>query len=69
MQKLDVRGLSCPLPVIKTKQVMDQGSHDILILGTSQVSRDNVSKLAINQGYTVEMKVDAKDKWEMELHK
>lgn len=69
MQKLDVRGLSCPLPVIKTKQVMDQGSHDILILGTSQVSRDNVSKLAISQGYTVEMKVDAKDKWEMELHK
>lgn len=69
MQKLDVRGLSCPLPVLKTKQVMDQGGHDILIVGTSQVSRDNVSKLAISQGYKVEMKVDSKDQWEMELHK
>lgn len=69
MEKVDVRGLSCPLPVIKTKKVMDQGGHDILIAGTSQVSRDNVSKLAISQGYSVEMKVDAKDNWEMELHK
>lgn len=48
---------------------MDQGGHDILIVGTSQVSRDNVSKLAISQGYKVEMKVDSKDQWEMELHK
>lgn len=69
MDKVDVRGLSCPMPVIKTKQTMDKGSKELLVMGTSQVSRENVTKLARTQGYRVEITIDAKDNWEMILSK
>ena len=61
MEKIDVRGLSCPMPVIKVKKIIDQGSKEILVTGTSQVSKENVSKLALSQGYKLDIKVDGKD--------
>ncbi|SHH15351.1 TusA-related sulfurtransferase [Thermosyntropha lipolytica DSM 11003] len=69
MEKVDVRGLSCPMPVLKTKKVIDSGAKEILVVGTSQVSKENVTKLARSHGYEVIMKVDQKDSWEMELRK
>lgn len=69
MEKVDVRGLSCPMPVLKTKKVIDSGAKEILVIGTSQVSKENVAKLAKSQGYEVIIKVDGKDNWEMELRK
>lgn len=69
MEKVDVRGLSCPMPVIKTKKVIDQGVNQLLVVGTSQVSKENVSKLAKTNGYEVKTTVDNKDNWEMELSK
>lgn len=69
MEIVDVRGLSCPIPVIRTKKVMDRGVKELLVIGESNVSRENVSKLANSAGYTVTMKVDDRDSWEMELRK
>lgn len=69
MNMVDVRGLSCPLPVIKTKKLMDQGINNIVVMGTSQVSKENVSKLAVSHGYQVTMKTDQKDLWELQLDK
>lgn len=69
MEKIDVRGLSCPMPVIKVKKIMDKGSKEITVAGTSQVSKENVSKLAVLQGYKLNITVDGKDEWEMELTK
>ena len=69
MEKVDVRGLSCPMPVIKTKKLMDKGVKELLVVGTSSVSKEYVSKLARSSGYQVIMKVDAKNEWEMELKK
>lgn len=69
MEKVDVRGLSCPMPVIKTKKVIDQGAKELLVIGTSQVSKENVMKLAKSNGYGVKMNIDNKDEWEMELSK
>ncbi len=69
MDKLDVRGLSCPVPVLRTKKAIDAGAKELLIIGSSQVSKENVSKLAVSQGFTVNIKVDNKDLWEMEIKK
>ena len=69
MKKLDVRGLSCPIPVVKTKKMIDQGVAIIQITGDSAVSRENVSKLARSYGYSVTMNVDDKNNWEMEIKK
>jgi tRNA 2-thiouridine synthesizing protein A len=69
MDTVDVRGLSCPLPVIKTKKLIDQGIKSLLVIGTSQVSKENVSKLGLSKDYKITMKVDQKDSWEMQLEK
>lgn len=55
------------MPVIKTKKAIDQGAQELLVLGTSQVSKENVLKLAKSQGYQAELIVDCKDNWEMKL--
>ncbi|HWP95694.1 MAG TPA: sulfurtransferase TusA family protein [Syntrophomonadaceae bacterium] len=69
MEIVDVRGLSCPIPVIRTKKVLDQGVSELLVLGDSSVSKENVGKLAGSSGYTVTMKVDEINNWEMEIKK
>lgn len=69
MEKVDVRGLSCPLPVIKTKKVMDQGANDILVVGSTAVSLENISRLAQTRAYQVSVKKADKNDWEIELTK
>ena len=69
MEKVDVRGLSCPLPVIKTKKVMDKGAEEILVIGSSQVALENVSKLARSAAYNITVKNSNKNDWEIELSK
>jgi len=54
MTEIDVRGLSCPIPVVKTKKAMDTNPKDVLtVLLETQVSKENVSRLAAGRGYTV----------------
>ncbi len=69
MEKLDVRGLSCPIPVVKTKKLIDKGAQGITILGDSSVAMENVSKLAASCGYKIDMKKSEKNDWEMEISK
>lgn len=50
--EIDVRGLSCPIPVVKTKSAMEKSpSETIVVLLESEVSKENVLRLAQNQGY------------------
>lgn len=67
MEKVDVRGLSCPLPVIRTKQVMDQGASEILVTGSSATSLENVSRLARTRNYKINVKKADKNDWKIEL--
>lgn len=69
MERVDVRGLSCPLPVIKTKKIIDQGVNEIVVAGSTQVSLENVSKLARSKGYAINIKKYQKNDWEIELTK
>ena len=55
MTEVDVRGYSCPIPVVKTKKAMDENPKDVLtVLIETEVSKENVSRLAQNRGYAVE---------------
>ncbi|HPF20568.1 MAG TPA: sulfurtransferase TusA family protein [Syntrophomonas sp.] len=69
MEKVDVRGMSCPLPVIKTKKIMDQGANEILVTGSTAVSLENVSRLAKTRNYNINVKKADKNDWEIELVK
>lgn len=69
MEIVDVRGLSCPLPVIRTKKAIDKGAAEIKVLGNTAVSRENVSRLAHTCGYDIKSTADDKNDWEMILNK
>lgn len=61
MNEVDVRGLSCPMPVIKTKKTlegMERGS--LVVIVDNATARDNVMRLAKSKGcaVTVEQKGD-----------
>ncbi|MGI6434839.1 MAG: sulfurtransferase TusA family protein [Syntrophomonadaceae bacterium] len=69
MEKVDVRGLSCPIPVIKTKKALDQGAAQLQIIGDSLVSKENVIKLAKSYGCSINIKLDQKEQWEIEINR
>lgn len=54
MIDVDVRGLSCPIPVVRTKKAMDENpAEPLAVLVESWVSKENVSRLAMGRGYSV----------------
>ena len=56
MVEVDVRGFSCPIPVVKSKKAIeDNPSEPVTVLVESAVSKENVSRLARNKGYSVEV--------------
>ena len=56
MIEIDARGLSCPIPVVKTQKALDQNPGERLtVLVESEVSRENVSRLARSRGYSVKV--------------
>ena len=57
MIEVDVRGFSCPIPVVRTKKALDENPGEpVTVLVESQVSKENVSRLARSRGYSVEVK-------------
>ncbi len=56
MVEVDVRGFSCPVPVVRTKKAMEHNPGEILsVLIETAVSKENVSRLAESQGYSVKI--------------
>ena len=56
MIEIDVRGFSCPVPVVRTKKAIEQNPEEILtVLVETAVSRENVSRFAESRGYSVAM--------------
>ena len=64
MIEVDVRGFSCPIPVVKTKKAIEENPGEPLaVLIESEVSKENVSRLARSKGYSVEVKEVADDEY------
>ena len=62
MIEIDARGLSCPIPVIRVKDAMEQNpGEDIVVLIESQETKENVMRLAEGKGMKVEEQPDCCD--------
>jgi tRNA 2-thiouridine synthesizing protein A len=61
VDKIDARGLSCPQPIILTnRKIKEMGKGVFEILVDTDTSRENISRLAQQTGWDVEVKkVDA----------
>ncbi len=56
MIEVDVRGFSCPIPVVKTKKAIEGNPGEpVTVLVETAVSKENVSRLAESKGYSVEV--------------
>lgn len=56
MEILDCKGLACPSPVLKTKELLEGGSVDSLrVLVDNEAAKQNVSRFLQSQGYTAEV--------------
>ena len=56
-QRIDTRGLSCPLPVVTTRNRLLEMKNGLLeVLIDTGTSKDNITRMAINEGWKVEVK-------------
>ncbi len=54
MIEVDVRGYSCPIPVVRTKKAIEENPGQALtVLVETATSKENVSRLAQSKGYSV----------------
>jgi tRNA 2-thiouridine synthesizing protein A len=51
MLEVDARGLSCPIPVVKTKQAIDKNPEEFCVVVDAYVQVENVTRLAESKGY------------------
>ncbi len=52
---VDARGFSCPQPVLMTLQAIKTGSpQELVVLVDTDTSKENVTRAAQSQGYTVQ---------------
>jgi len=68
MLEIDVRGLSCPIPVVKTKKAIDQNPNEtITVLVETAVSKENVYRLASSRNYSVQVEKMVGDEYRILL--
>ncbi len=68
MIEVDVRGFSCPIPVVRTKKAMEEHpGEEIIVLVETEVSKENVSRLAEIKGYSVEVEKTAGGEYRLRL--
>ena len=56
--EVDARGLSCPIPVVRTKQALDKGPEECCVVVDAYVQVENVTRLAQSKGYVCESEKD-----------
>lgn len=61
-KEVDARGLLCPEPVLMTKRVLDTvDSGTVRVIVSNNAARENVSRLAENKGWRIEVTEQGED--------
>jgi selenium metabolism protein YedF len=61
-KQLDCRGLACPNPVIKTKEIIEQSDiQQLTVLVDNAAAQENVSRFLQRAGFTVKIKSEGDD--------
>jgi tRNA 2-thiouridine synthesizing protein A len=56
---LDVRGLSCPEPVVMTRNILaGKSGVELTVLSDSKVSVENIRRFVTNSGYRFSVEAD-----------
>ena len=68
VKTVDVRGLSCPQPVIVVENEIKKGEFPLEILVDSVTSRENVRRMASRQGFSVKI-IEKDDEFTLVIEK
>lgn len=60
-KQVDVRGLSCPQPVVLVDRALADGHADLEILVDNEVARENVSRLINRRGLKADISQNGAD--------
>ena len=58
---IDARGLSCPMPVVMVQKEVKNNPATLEVLLDAECSVENVTRFAVNHGYTVTVEQDGED--------
>ncbi len=61
MKQVDARGLSCPEPVIMTKNALASNEAAYEVLVDNITAKENVTRFAAHQGYQVKTEEKGED--------
>ncbi len=61
MKELDVRGLSCPMPLMLTKKAIEGDPTEILVHADSGTAKANVTAFLADAGYSVTVDQDGEE--------
>lgn len=68
MIEVDVRGFSCPIPVVRTKKAIEENPDEkITVLVETAVSKENVSRLARSRNYSIQVEEVAGEEYRVLL--
>lgn len=56
MERIDVRGMSCPQPVLMTKNAINQHPEGIEILVDNNTAKNNIERYLKKLGYVLNFK-------------
>ena len=65
---VDVRGLSCPMPVMMVQKATKDSPAQVEVLADCKTAVGNVTRFAESQGYTITVTPDGNE-YRMELKK
>jgi len=61
-KEIDCRGLACPAPVLKTKELIEQEQpENLLVMVDNEAAKENVTRFMEHQGFVVSTKVKGTD--------
>lgn len=61
MKTIDARGLSCPEPVMMTKNALTSNEASYEVLVDNVTAKENVTRFANHQGYQVKVEEKGED--------
>ena len=61
MKNLDVRGLSCPEPVIQTQNAVKVGEKSLEILVDTNIAKENINRFLESEGFKVQITEEGPD--------
>ena len=68
MNRIDTSGMSCPQPVLMTKNALEKNTDGLEILADNNTAKNNIKRFCTSKGYKVDIE-DFEDKYLLKAYR